>query len=61
MRMHWFRYSAQLRRWTEQYNRVTEEMFRTIQAYKTEEVRWLERASERDREGNLGAGSHGRR
>ena len=61
MRMHWFRYSAQLRRWTEKYNRAAEEMFRTLLSYQTEEARWLERAKQRDREGNLGAGSHARR
>ena len=61
MRMHWFRYSAQQRRWTEHYNRVGEEMYRTLTSFKKYEARWLAEAEKYDLVGHLGAGSHARR
>ena len=61
MRMHWFRYSAQQRQWTEHYNRVGEEMYHTLISFQKYEARWLAQAEECDIRGDLGAASHARR
>ena len=61
LRAHWFRYSAQKSRWTEEVNTAREEMFRTVQSYERNLHKWTEYAEAREVKGELGAASYARR
>ena len=53
LRAHWFRYSAQKSRWTEEVNTAREEMFRTLNSYRREWFDWQVCAAEREAEGGV--------
>ncbi|KAI1782416.1 hypothetical protein LXA43DRAFT_905863 [Ganoderma leucocontextum] len=61
LRAHWFRYSAQKSRWTEEVNTACEEMFRTVQSYKHQCDKWMNCAASREKKGELGAAAYARR
>ena len=61
LRAHWFRYSAQKARWTEEVNTVREEMFRTLRSYEHNLKKWQSTAEECEAQGRLGAAAYARR
>ncbi|KAI1786196.1 hypothetical protein LXA43DRAFT_898439, partial [Ganoderma leucocontextum] len=61
LRAHWFRYSAQKARWTEEVNTVREEMFRTINSFEHNLKEWKKTAAQREAQEKLGAAAYARR
>ena len=60
-RVHWFRSSAQFRRWKEELEILEEEMKRTVRFFMYWERKWLDIARSRDAEGEDGAAAYARR
>ncbi len=61
LRVHWFRYSALVTRWSEEVDTEREEMFHTTKAYQRDMELWGQRAVERKAAGKLGAAAYARR
>ncbi len=61
LRVHWFRYSALVTRWSEEVDTEREEMFHTIKAYQRDMELWGKRAEERKALGKLGSAAYARR
>ncbi|KAI0691308.1 hypothetical protein C8T65DRAFT_587315 [Cerioporus squamosus] len=61
LRVHWFRYSALVTRWSEEVDTEREEMFHTTKAYRHDMEVWKKRAEERKAAGLLGSAAYARR
>ncbi|KAI0699066.1 hypothetical protein C8T65DRAFT_581576 [Cerioporus squamosus] len=61
LRVHWFRYSALVTRWSEEVDTEREEMFHTTKAYRHDMQLWQKRAEERKAAGNLSSAAYARR
>ncbi|KAI1784958.1 hypothetical protein LXA43DRAFT_900780 [Ganoderma leucocontextum] len=61
LKAHWFRHSAFVRRWTEAVHTRCEEMFRTLSSYRADRDKWIKKANEWQKSGDLGAAAYARR
>ncbi|KAI0710287.1 hypothetical protein C8T65DRAFT_575470 [Cerioporus squamosus] len=61
LRVHWFRYSALVTRWSEEVDTEREEMFHTTKTFKHDMEMWQKRAEERKTAGKLGSAAYARR
>ena len=60
-RAHWFRCSAAKARWEEEVYLLQEEMYRTVQSFKADELEWQQRAQAEDDAGRAGSAAYCRR